>query len=62
MGLLRAAQSAQYSPLVSRMFNPRGVTQEDVYADWARRGGGAGADPTNFLDFASGRFGLQGVA
>ena len=66
LGLLRAAQSAQYSPLVSRMFNPRGVTQEDIYADWARRGGGAA--PTaeqpaiNFLDFASGRFGLQGVA
>ena len=57
LGLLQAAQQQRYSPIAARAFNPRGVRQEDIFADYIRKGGGA-TTPDNFLQFASGRYGL----
>ena len=57
LGLLQAAQQQRYSPIAARAFNPRGVRQEDIFADYIRKGGGA-TTPENFLKFASGRYGL----
>ena len=57
LGLLQAAQQQRYSPIAARAFNPRGVRQEDIFADYIRQGGGA-TTPENFLEFAAGRYGL----
>ena len=58
MKLLTAAQQAKYSPMVASAFNPRGIYEEDLYADYLAKGGGMERSPSNFLEFASGRYGL----
>jgi len=58
MQLLTAAQRSKYSPMVASAFNPRGIYAEDLYADYLAKGGGMERSPSNFLDFASGRYGL----
>ena len=58
LNLLRAAQQQRYSPIAARAFNPRGLHEEDIFADYMRRGGGATPTAQNFLEFAAGRYGL----
>ena len=65
LDLLSAAQSGMYSPIAAQAFFPGGrPTREDIFADYVRAGGGgppgidSGELRPNFLNWASGRWGL----